>query len=197
MDRKYLYITILLICFVSARLLPAFSESSVAEAMANISPLAALALCGGMLLPLRVAALLTFGTFLISDIVLNLKYGFPLLNGYSIFLLFVFASLYVLGFALRKKNQNQFIVLLVTTLFSSIVFYILANTVSFFYDPGYVKNIKGWLMANSTGLPGYPPAWLFGIKTIFSNVLFAAAFYFALMPKGETIKLTTYQSQKI
>ena len=165
--------------------------------MANISPLAALALCGGMLLPLRVAAVLTFGTFLISDIVLNLKYGFPLLNGYSIFLLFVFALLYVLGFALRKKNQNRFIVLLVTTLFSSIVFYILANTVSFIYDPGYVKNIKGWLMANSTGLPGYPPAWLFGIKTIFSNVLFATAFYFALMPKGETIKLTTYQSQKI
>ncbi|MEC7856734.1 MAG: DUF6580 family putative transport protein [Verrucomicrobiota bacterium] len=197
MDRKYLYITILLICFVSARLLPAFSESAVAEAMANISPLAALALCGGMLLPLRVASVLTFGTFLISDIVLNLKYGFPLLNGYSIFLLFVFASLYVLGFALRKKNQNRFIVLLVTTLFSSIVFYILANTVSFIYDPGYVKNIKGWLTANSTGLPGYPPAWLFGIKTIFSNVLFTAAFYFALMPKGETIKLTTYQSQKI
>ena len=194
MDRKYLYITILLICFVSARLLPAFSESSVAESMANISPLAALALCGGMLLPLRVAAVLTFGTFLISDIVLNLKYGFPLLNGYSIFLLFVFASLYVLGFALRKKNQSRFIVLLVTTLFSSIVFYILANTVSFIYDPGYVKN-KG--MANSTGLPGYPPAWLFGIKTIFSNVLFATAFYFVLMPKGETIKLTTYQSQKI
>ena len=120
--------------------------------MANISPLAALALCGGMLLPLRVAAVLTFGTFLISDIVLNLKYGFPLLNGYSIFLLFVFASLYVLGFAFGKKNQSRFIVLLVTTLFSSIVFYILANTVSFIYDPGYVKNIKGWLMANSTGL---------------------------------------------
>ena len=107
MDRKYLYITILLICFVSARLLPAFSESSVAEAMANISPLAALALCGGMLLPLRVAAVLTFGTFLISDIVLNLKYGFPLLNGYSIFLLFVFASLYVLGFTFRKKIKTD------------------------------------------------------------------------------------------
>ena len=43
-------------------ILAAFSQSTVAEMFANISPLAALALCGGMLLPMRIAMILTFGT---------------------------------------------------------------------------------------------------------------------------------------
>tara|TARA_B100000530_G_scaffold329642_2_gene271896 strand:- start:231 stop:818 length:588 start_codon:yes stop_codon:yes gene_type:complete len=195
MDRKYYYVIILLVCFVSVRLIPAFSETAIAEALANISPLAALALCGAMLLPLRVAAILTFGTFLISDVALNLKYGFPIINVYSVFLFFVFALLYYLGHSLR--NKKNIIVLLVSTLFSSIIFYISANTVSFFFDPGYLKNISGWVMANTTGLPGYPPAWLFGLKSLLSNIVFASAFYFALIPKHETVKITRIQSQEV
>ena len=195
MDRKYYYVIILLFCFVSVRLLPAFSETAIAEALANISPLAALALCGAMLLPLRMAAILTFGTFLISDVVLNLKYGFAIINVYSLFLLFVFTLLYWLGHLLR--NKKNIIVLLVSTFFSSIIFYISANTVSFFFDPGYLKNISGWLMANTTGLPGYPPAWLFGLKSLLSNIIFASAFYFALIPKHETVKITGIQSQEV
>ena len=195
MDRKYYYVIILLFCFVSVRLLPAFSETAIAEALANISPLAALALCGAMLLPLRMAAILTFGTFLISDVVLNLKYGFAIINSYSVFLLFVFALLYWLGHSLR--NKKNIIVLLVSTFFSSFIFYISANTVSFFFDPGYLKNISGWLMANTSGLPGYPPAWLFGLKSLLSNIIFACAFYFALIPKHETVKITGIQSQKV
>ena len=195
MDRKYYYVIILLFCFVSVRLLPAFSETAIAEALANISPLAALALCGAMLLPLRMAAILTFGTFLISDVVLNLKYGFAIINVYSLFLLFVFTLLYWLGHLLR--NKKNIIVLLASTFFSSIIFYISANTVSFFFDPGYLKNISGWLMANTTGLPGYPPAWLFGLKSLLSNIIFASAFYFALIPKHETVKITGIQSQEV
>ena len=195
MDRKYYYVIILLVCFVSVRLIPAFSEAAIAEALANISPLAALALCGAMLLPLRMAAILTFGTFLISDVALNLKYGFPIINVYSVFLFFVFALLYYLGHSLR--NKKNIIVLLVSTLFSSIIFYISANTVSFFFDPGYLKNISGWVMANTTGLPGYPPAWLFGLKSLLSNIVFASAFYFALIPKHETVKITRIQSQEV
>ena len=195
MDRKYYYVIILLVCFVSVRLIPAFSEAAIAEALANISPLAALALCVAMLLPLRMAAILTFGTFLISDIVLNLKYGFPIINVYSAFLLSVFALLYWLGHSLR--NKKNIVVLLVSTFFSSIIFYISANTVSFFFDPGYLKNISGWVMANTTGLPRYPPAWLFGLKSLLSNIVFASAFYFALIPKHETVKITRIQSQKV
>lgn len=52
-------------------------------------------------------------------------------------------------------------------------------------------------MANTTGLPGYPPAWLFGLKSLLSNIVFALAFYFALIPKHETVKITRIQSQEV
>ena len=102
---------------------------------------------------------------------------------------------------IRKRvkgvNKKNIIVLLVSTFFSSIIFYISANTLSFFFDPGYLKNISGWVMANTTGLPGYPPAWLFGLKSLLSNIVFASAFYFALIPKHETVKITRIQSQEV
>ena len=183
--------TFILLCF-SAPLL-AFSETAIAEALANISTgsTSSLVPCSrsknGSNTHLR--------TFLISDVVLNLKYGFAIINVYSLFLLFVFALLYWLGHSLR--NKKNIIVLLVSTFFSSIIFYISANTVSFFFDPGYLKNISGWLMANTTGLPGYPPAWLFGLKSLLSNIIFASAFYFALIPKHETVKITGIQSQEV
>ena len=53
-----------------------------AEMLANISPLAALALCGGMILPMRLGMTLTFGTFLVSDAILNIKYGFSIFTPY-------------------------------------------------------------------------------------------------------------------
>jgi len=195
MYRKFYLTILLLICFVSIRLLPAFSQSTVAEMFANISPLAALALCGGMLLPMRIAMILTFGTFLLSDTILNLKYGFSVITPYSLFLLMFFAAIYFLGYSLR--NKKSFSVLLVSTFLTSILFYFFANTFSFMFDSGYQKNLTGWLLANSKGLPGYPPAWLFGIKFILSNTLFASAFYFALMPRNETIDVAIPQTQKI
>ena len=195
MHRKFYLTILLLICFVSIRLLPAFSQSTIAEMLANISPLAALALCGGMLLPMRIAMILTFGTFLLSDTILNLKYGFSIITPYSLFLLMFFAAIYFLGYLLR--NKKSFSTLLVSTLLTSILFYFFANTFSFMFDSGYQKNLTGWLLANSKGLPGYPPAWLFGIKFILSNALFASAFYFALMPRNETIDAAIPQTQKI
>jgi Na+/H+-dicarboxylate symporter len=87
--------------------------------------------------------------------------------------------------------------LLGATLVSSIFFYFIANSVSFILDPGYQKNFTGWIIANTKGLPGCPPAWLFGIKFILSNALFASAFYFALMPRNETIELAIPGTQKI
>jgi hypothetical protein len=162
-------------------------------AFANISPLAALALCGGMMLPTRIAFIITFGTFITSDIMLNLKYEQPIINYYSLFLLAVFAAIFTCGYLLRKHRKIN--VLLVSTIASSVLFYILLNTVSFFIDPHYSKNITGWFQANTTGLPGYPPAWVFGIRTLISNSIFALVFYFALSPKSDRLIEEPHLSQ--
>ena len=178
-------ILLVLVLFIVVRVVPAYFGQPTVEAFANISPLAALALCGGMMLPTRIAFILTFGTFIISDVLLNLKYGQPILNYYSLFLLVLFAAIFGCGYLLRKHRRIN--VLLGSTIASSFLFYILLNSVSFFMDPHYAKNITGWFQANTTGVPGYPPAWLFGIRTLVSNSIFALVFYFALSPKSDTL----------
>ena len=185
MFKRISLILSVLVLFVIVRVVPAYLGQPTAEALANISPFAALALCGGMMLPIRTAVILTFGTFIISDILLNLNYGQPIINYHSFFLLVLFSLIFTCGYLLRKRKKVS--VLLGSTIVSSILFYILMNSVSFFMDPNYSKNITGWIQANTTGLPEYPPAWLFGIRTLLSNSIFALVFYFALSPKSDTL----------
>ena len=193
MFKRISLIFFVLVLFVVVRVVPAYFGQSAALAFANISPLVALALCGGMMLPTKTAFLLTFGTFITSDIMLNLKYEQPILNYYSLFLLVLFAAIFLFGYLLREHRKIS--VVLGSTIVSSIIFYILLNTVSFLTDPNYLKNITGWIQANTTGLPGYPPAWLFGIRTLVSNSVFALVFYFALSPKSDTLIKETPFSQ--
>ena len=193
MIKRILLIFLVLALFVVVRVVPTYLDQSSAEIFANISPLAALALCGGMMLPSRTAFILTFGTFSISDIMLNLKYGQPIINYYSLFLLVFLAAIFTCGYLLRKHRRIS--VLLVSTIASSFLFYLLLNSVSFFMDPHYTKNITGWFQANTTGVPGYPPAWLFGLRMLMGNSIFALVFYFALSPKSDTLVEAPHLSQ--
>lgn len=193
MIKRILLIFLVLALFVVVRVVPTYLDQSSAEIFANISPLAALALCGGMMLPSRIAFILTFGTFSISDIMLNLKYGQPIINYYSLFLLVFLAAIFTCGYLLRKHRRIS--VLLVSTIASSFLFYLLLNSVSFFMDPHYTKNITGWFQANTTGVPGYPPAWLFGLRMLMGNSIFALVFYFALSSKSDTLVEAPHLSQ--
>ena len=129
----------------------------------------------------------------VIDIMLNLKYGQPIINYYSLFLLVFLAAIFTCGYLLRKHRRIS--VLLVSTIASSFLFYLLLNSVSFFMDPHYTKNITGWFQANTTGVPGYPPAWLFGLRMLMGNSIFALVFYFALSSKSDTLVEAPHLSQ--
>ena len=141
--------------FVVVRVVPAYLGQPTAEAFANISPLAALALCGGMMFPTRIAFILTFGTFITSDIILNLKYEQPIINYYSLFLLVLFAVIFTGGYLLRKHRRIN--VLLGCTIASSLLFYLLLNSVSFFMDPHYTKIWQGGFKQIQRASQAIPP----------------------------------------
>ena len=183
MSRRFIISIFLVLVFVAIRTLPVYAGGEVQEGLANISPMAALALCGGMFLPRRLGIGLTFGAFIISDILINLHYHQPLLNPYSIILLFVFAGLFMAGHFLRKSGRLM--VLLGASVGGTVLFYLVTNTAAFFYDPAYPKIFSGWVQANSFGVPGYPPAWAFGLRSLAGNLAFAVAFYLALLPRHE------------
>jgi len=141
----------------------------------NFSAAYALAFCGGLYFPRRMAWWLPLGTLLVTDVLLNvLYYHVPPLNGYVLMTLAGFALIVALG--RRFKPQMHWLRLVCGGLLGAVVFYIVSNTASWIYDPGYAKTLAGWIQALTTGLPGYPPTWEFFRNTLLSGGLFTGFF---------------------
>jgi len=62
------------------------------------------------------------------------------------------------------------------TLIGALLFYLVSNTVSWLVNPVYAKSIAGWVQALTVGLPGFPPTWLFGLKSLLGTGLFTGLF---------------------
>ena len=63
-----------------------------------------------------------------------------------------------------------------STLLGALLFYLVSNTVSWLTVPGYAKTIAGWVQALTVGLPGFPPTWVFGLKSLLGTGLFTGLF---------------------
>ena len=82
------------------------------------------------------------------------------------------------------------------TLVGALLFYLVSNTVSWLVNPAYAKTIAGWVQALTVGLPlpGVPPTWWFGLKTLFSAGLFTGLFAGA-MKWSEALDATEPETQ--
>ncbi len=80
----------------------------------------------------------------------------------------------------RFKPQSSFVVLLGGGILGAILFYLITNTASWFFNPfhnpEYTKNLAGWLIALTRGTGGYPSTWEFFRNTLGSGGLFTALF---------------------
>jgi hypothetical protein len=151
----------------------------------NFSAAYALAFCGGLYFSRRMAWWLPMGTLLVTDVLLNmLYYDVPPLNGYMMIVLAGFAL--IVGLGRCFKPHMHFLKLLGGGLIGAVVFYVVSNTASWFYDPGYAKTLAGWLQALTTGLPGYPPTWEFFRNTLLSGGLFTSLFVGAMKLTAES-----------
>ena len=166
----------LLVLAIVWRIVSAFTHGYDFGWMHNFAPLSAIALCGAIFLPRRFAFALPLGALLLSDLILNPHYGFPLI---SIEMLARYAALALIatgGLALRARPQAGWV--LGASAGGSALFYILTNTGSWLTqtNPGYAKTLGGWVQALTTGLPGYPETWMFYRHTFVSDLLFTALF---------------------
>ncbi len=140
----------------------------------NFSPLAAIALCGAIYFPRRVAILAPLVAFLVSDLILNASYGVPLLSVRMLPEYLALGLSAALGWKLRANPRPARI--FGASLLGSIAFYVITNTGDWLADPGYAKNAAGWVQALTTGLPGFPPTITFFRNTVASDLLFTAMF---------------------
>lgn len=162
---------LLTVVAVAFRLAAPFSGS---EWMMNFSPLAAIALCGAFYLPRRLALLLPLTALLISDLLLNAHYGASLL---TLEMLPRYAALAAIaGVGIWLGSARSAGALIGASLGSSLLFYLVTNTASWLGSALYAQSFAGWLQALTTGVPGFPPTYLFFRNSLVSDLLFTVLF---------------------
>jgi Family of unknown function (DUF6580) len=142
----------------------------------NFAPLAAIALCAAAYFPAKYKFTVPMIALLISDVVLNIHYGFSLLSPFVLSHYLGFALVGCLGLLLQNRRSMK--TLLPASIAGSLIFYIVTNSVSWVFDPGYVKNFTGLVQALTVGLPAYSstPTWIFFRNTLLSDLFFTLLF---------------------
>jgi hypothetical protein len=154
---------------------------------ANFSVAYAFAFCAGVYFRGATAWWLPLGVMAATDIGLNFYYQHanPDSNVWSApnlaNLAFNYAAYAVLIFLGRRfKPQSRFVALLGGGLLGAILFYLITNTASWFFNPfnnlEYSKTVAGWIIALTKGTGGYPATWEFFRSTLLSGGLFTALF---------------------
>jgi hypothetical protein len=167
---------LLIVVAVAYRIMTGLAIISGSTALSNFAPLAAIALCAAAYFPGKYKFTVPMIALLISDVVLNLSYGFSLLSPFVISHYIGFALVGGLGWMLRKRAAAR--TLLPASIAASVIFYVVTNAVSWLFDPGYVKNFAGLIQALTVGLPQYSttPTWMFFRNSAVSDLLFTGLF---------------------
>ena len=147
----------------------------------NFSAAYAFAFCAGVYFPRKNSWWLPLAVLLVTDIGLNLYYsahGVEVWDAANLANLgFNYAAYAVLIFLGRRfRPQASVTALLGGGLLGAILFYLITNTASWFFNPfhnpEYAKSISGWLLALTRGVGGYPSTWEFFRNTLLSGGLF-------------------------
>jgi hypothetical protein len=148
--------------------------------LSNFTPLAAIALCSAACFPRKYKFSVPLVTLFISDAVINFRYGAPLLDSQIVVR---YVALAVVGCAgLLLQNRTSLKTLLPASIVVSTFFYVITNAFSWLSDPGYAKNVAGFIQALTTGLPNYSatPSWMFFRNSLISDLLFTLLFVFSV-----------------
>ena len=157
-----------------------------APEFSGYAPLAALVLGAAVLLPKARLAWLPAAAFLASDLILNaFVYKTAAFQSFVWVNLVFYAVLFVAGINLSRVSSLA-LPYLGSSLAAAFVFYVVANTIAWLGSPAYAKDLAGLIQANTTGLPGFPPAWIFLAKSILGNAAFGGLFLLALAPMRQT-----------
>ena len=144
--------------------------------LSNFVPLAAIALCGAAYFPKRYRFSVPLLTLFISDVIINLRYGAPLLDPQILVRYAALALVGCLGFLFQSRASLK--TLLPASIVASTMFYVITNTFSWLSDPGYAKNIAGLIQSLTVGLPQYSatPTWMFFRNSLLSDLIFTGLF---------------------
>ena len=141
----------------------------------NFSAAHALLFCAAFWLPGWMGWVMPLATIIVTDILLNVfAYDVTVLDPRLVTNWMILALFVVLAKWLARRRSYGRVFL--GTLFGALLFYLVSNSVSWMVNPAYAKTIAGWVQALTVGLPGFPPTWVFGLKTLLGTGLFTGLF---------------------
>jgi len=145
----------------------------------NFSAAYALMFCAGVYFPKKLVWWLPFATMFIADLALNqFYYHVRLIGPEMIGNYLAYIGMVLLG---RKFSARaSWLALVGGGLLGAILFYLVSNTFSWFFNPyhnpEYTKTLYGWFIALTKGTAGYAQTWEFFYKTLMSGGLFTGLF---------------------
>jgi hypothetical protein len=146
--------------------------------LANFAPLMALAFCGGVYFRDRRMWLVPFAALLLSDLYLDSYYqtqfGYVWTFGAAGIRALCFVLAIFLGW--QVSQRKSWLNLFSGTLGGAVIFYLVTNSHSWWYDLGYAKTLSGWWQAMTVGHPEFPPTLLFFRNSLASDFFFTAMF---------------------
>jgi uncharacterized protein DUF6580 len=183
----YLALILILGC-VTLRLL----NNKFPDIIPNVSPLMAIAYVGAMYFPRRWGWLVGPAALILTDLAfLQINYrtdgSGSMFSWWTVISLVIYAAAGGLGILIsRRKSLTKIIS---GSLGCSLLFYLAANTFSWWHDivvkmtPGYPASLAGWWQANTVGLPGYTPTWLF-LRNGMAGDLFFVLLLLLILDRG-------------
>ena len=167
---------LLIISAIAYRIVTGLFAQPGSIGLLNFAPLAAIALCAAAYFPRKYKFTVPMIALLISDVVLNIHYGFSLLSPFVLSHYLGFALVGCLGLLLQNRRSMK--TLLPASIAGSLIFYIVTNSVSWLFDPGYIKNFAGLIQALTIGLPQFSatPTWMFFRNSLVSDLIFTGLF---------------------
>ena len=165
---QILFVTGCILAVAAFRIL----SGTLLPGLPNFSPVMALAFCGGLFLPGIAAFLVPIAAVWISDAGLALAKGYPVFGSWQIVSLVCLVAAVAVGRWLGRRPSFGLLSFFGLLLASGLGFYLITNAATWFVSPEYAKNLSGFVQAQTTGLPGLPPAWTFLRNSLISDILF-------------------------
>ena len=146
----------------------------------NFSAAYALVFCAGLYLPGTMGWYAPLLIMAVMDIVLHYVFYSAWPFSWTQFAGPEIAYIGIIALGRRLGSGKPWWMLVGGGLLGAVLFYIITNTASWLYLPGYVKTLAGLIQALTRGLPGYPPTWEFFRNTMMSGGLFTGLFVGAM-----------------
>ena len=139
----------------------------------NFSPLMAMAVCGGLLLPGWSAWIVPLAALLGSEIALAAALHYPLVGPGQLAGWACLAAGIASGRWLARRDHTGLAAIAAALFANAVLFYVLSNAVAWAMEPAYPRSFAGLWQSLTVGLPGLPPSWTFFRNAVISDFLFA------------------------